>query len=67
MLSEATAIGFYAAPMFPAQRYPRLQILTIKGLLNKTEYPRYPDLAAGGLNFKKAALAITDNAQPALF
>ena len=67
MLSEAAAIGFYAAPMFPAQRYPRLQILTIEGLLNKTEYPRYPDLAAGGLNFKKAALVITDNAQPALF
>ncbi|PQJ95609.1 DNA methyltransferase [Chromatium okenii] len=67
MLIEATGTGFYETPAFSDQRYPRLQILTIEGLLNGSERPRYPDLAAGGLNFKKAALASKNDSQKALF
>jgi adenine specific DNA methylase Mod len=54
MLKEATALGFYASPAFQNQQYPKLQILTIQGLLNGTERARYPDMSLGGLNFKKA-------------
>lgn len=34
--------------------FPKIQILTVEDLLNGTEGPRYPDMARGGLNFKKA-------------
>jgi len=34
--------------------FPKLQILTIKGLLDGTKTARYPDLTRGGLTFKKA-------------
>ena len=34
--------------------FPKLQILTIKGLLDGTKAARYPDLTRGGLTFKKA-------------
>lgn len=34
--------------------FPKLQILTIKGLLDGTIRARYPDLTHGGLTFKKA-------------
>jgi restriction endonuclease Mrr len=55
MQKEAAAVGFYASPAFQNQQYPKLQILTVEGLLNGTERARYPDMALGGLNFKKAA------------
>ena len=34
--------------------YPRIQILTIKGLMDGTEKPRYPDLGNYKGMFKKA-------------
>ena len=34
----------------------KLQVLTIKGLLDETDRARYPDLAAGGHTFKKATV-----------
>ena len=34
--------------------FPKLQILTIKGLLDGTKTAGYPDLTRGGLTFKKA-------------
>ena len=42
MLQEAAAGGFYEPEHFPGLRYPRLQILTIEGLLSgkHIEYPR---------------------------
>lgn len=55
MRAEAAALGFYASPSFPDQRFPRLQLLTVDGLLDGTERPRYPDLAMGAHTFKAAA------------
>ena len=42
MLSEAASGGFYESKEFPG-RYPRLQILTVAGLLSgkKLEYPAH--------------------------
>lgn len=67
MRKEAAALGFYASPSFPGQNYPRLQILTIGGLLAGTERARYPDLSGGSATFKKAAKHINDPKQAALF
>lgn len=52
MMKTAVAAGFYESPHHG--QFPRLQILTIEGLLNGTERPRYPDMAAGAHTFKKA-------------
>lgn len=51
MLKEAASAGFYEPKYFPGQRYPRLQMLTIKDLLGgkKLEY-----LQMGESTFKKA-------------
>lgn len=52
MLKEAAAAGFYEPKHFPGQRFPRLQILTVKELLDgaKVQYPR----VAPAATFKKA-------------
>jgi DNA modification methylase len=52
MLQEAVKAGYYQSPA--GASFPKVQILTIEGLLNGTERPRYPDLMMGGLMFKKA-------------
>lgn len=52
MQTEALSAGYYPSPHFGA--FPKLQILTIEGVLNGTERARYPDLTQGGLTFKKA-------------
>lgn len=52
MQTEATSAGFYESPN--GRSYPKIQILTIEGLLNGTESPKYPDLALGELTHKKA-------------
>ena len=52
MQTEATSAGFYESPHSGA--FPKIQILTVEGLLAGTESPKYPDLAKGGLSFKKA-------------
>ena len=54
MRTEAAAAGFYCSPAFNAP-YPKLQIVTVEGVLNGTERVRYPDVSGGGLTFKKAA------------
>jgi len=53
MKEEAAIVGFYDSPVINAS-FPKLQVLTIKGLLDGTEQARYPDLARGGHTFKKA-------------
>lgn len=53
MNKEAVKEGFYHSPVVNAD-FPKIQILTIKGLLDGTEQARYPDLAKGGHTFKKA-------------
>ena len=52
MLEEAATSGFYEPEHFPGHYYPRIQILTIRQLLDgKTlDYPRYAPVAT----FKKA-------------
>ena len=52
MIQEAVSAGFYQSPHSGA--FPKIQILTIEGLLNGNQAPRYPDLARGGLTFKRA-------------
>lgn len=55
MKEEAVKAGYYTSPS--GANFPKLQVLTIKGLLDGTERAKYPaDLAAGGHTFKKAAV-----------
>ena len=51
MLTEAISAGFYKS--VAGQNFPRIQILTIAGLLNKTQRAEHPDYEPD-LNFKKA-------------
>jgi DNA modification methylase len=52
MLTEATSAGYYESAHWGA--FPKIQLLTVAGLLSGEETPRYPDLARGGLSFRKA-------------
>lgn len=54
MVVEALNAGFYESEHYPNKEFPRIQILTIEGLMNGTERAVYPDLTLGGYNFKKA-------------
>jgi site-specific DNA-methyltransferase (adenine-specific) len=54
MVKEALTAGFYESPNFKSGDYPKIQILTIEGLLNGTQRPRYPDLSQGAYTFKRA-------------
>ena len=51
---EATKAGYYLSEI-TGRSFPKIQILTIQGLLDGTERAVYPDLGAGGLTFKQAA------------
>jgi len=52
MIVEAASAGFYESPAHGA--FPKIQILSIEGLLSGKETPLYPDLSRGALTFKKA-------------
>lgn len=52
MIKEAVTGGYYESPHFG--QYPRIQLLTVEGLLDRTERPLYPDLSQGGETFKPA-------------
>ena len=41
MRAEAASAGFYQTP--GGKKYPRIQVLTIEGLMNKTERAEHPD------------------------
>lgn len=58
MKEEAIKTGYYESPI--GASFPKIQILTIKGLLDGTEQARYPDLMRGGLMFKKAEREIKE-------
>jgi site-specific DNA-methyltransferase (adenine-specific) len=64
MEKEAVSAGFYDS-QFGA--FPKIQILTIEGLLDGSVGPRYPDMARGGLTFKKAKKEKDDKGQMGLF
>lgn len=51
MKEEANVTGFYDSPV--GASFPKIQILTIEGLLNGSEQALYPDLMRGGLTFKQ--------------
>jgi site-specific DNA-methyltransferase (adenine-specific) len=51
MQTEAVSAGYYESKL--GESYPKIQILTIEGLLSGQQKAEYPDLARGGLTFKK--------------
>lgn len=67
MITEAVSAGFYESPNFPGQQFPRIQILTIEGLLSGQERARYPDMQLGLLNFRRAPKEVGSNQQKELF
>lgn len=54
MKDEAVKAGFFTSAADVV--FPKLQILTVEGLLTGQQRARYPDLSAGGVTFKKAGL-----------
>mgnify|MGYP003374274477 CR=1 FL=1 len=64
MTVEAVSAGYYESPHHG--KYPKIQILTIEGLLSGRERPLYPDMS-GGLTFKKAQREAGEAEQEALF
>jgi adenine specific DNA methylase Mod len=51
MNTEAISAGFYKSPKGDV---PKIQILTIEGLMSGKERPQYFDMSSGVYNFKKA-------------
>lgn len=66
MKKEAVALGYYDEEHFGPE-YPKLQILTIEGLMSGTERPRYPDLSLGRSTFKQAQREEKEVKQEGLF
>ena len=60
MVTESVGTGYYTSPLTGA-KFPKLQVLTIEGLLSGKERANYPRMDAGGLTFKKA---IREEPQP---
>ncbi len=65
MLVEAASAGFYDSPH--RGRFPKIQILTVEGLLAGRERPNYPDLSLGSATFRRAAVEQPASGQQALF
>ncbi len=65
MRTEAASAGFYESPT--GLNYPRIQILTIEGLLNGSERPHYPFSQGGGMTFKRAKVEVKSTKQRELF
>jgi site-specific DNA-methyltransferase (adenine-specific) len=65
MIAEAAAAGHYESPHHGD--FPKIQILTIEGLLSGKERPNFPDLSRGEQTFKKAKREETKTDQTKLF
>lgn len=65
MEKEAVSAGYYESPI--GKSYPKIQILTIPDLLSGSKTPQYPDLARGGLSFRKTKTENKKGEQPDLF
>jgi len=65
MLTEAASAGFYVSPHHG--NFPKIQILTVEGLLSGAEAPKYVDLSQGELSFKKAKQEKQTGEQQPLF
>lgn len=66
MRTEAIKTGFYESPVTGAS-FPKVQILTIAGLMEGKERAQFPDLSAGGVTFKKAKVEEKVTEQKGLF
>lgn len=66
MKNEAVKVGFYTSPA-TGKSFPKLQILTIEGLLTGIEGAKYPDLAQGATTFRKAKREEESQEQKNLF
>jgi DNA modification methylase len=64
MIADAASAGLYESAA--GKKYPRIQLLTIEGLLNKTQRAEHPDYEPD-LNFKKAKAEQHDGGQKVLF
>ena len=69
MKTEAAAAGHWESPVTFGDRqdFPRIQILTIEGLLSGKERPQFPDLSRGEQTFKKAKKEKKNQKQADLF
>jgi site-specific DNA-methyltransferase (adenine-specific) len=65
MIAEAASAGFYKSPH--RGDFPKIQILTVAGLLAGHERPSYPDLSLGAASFKKATVEQGAGGQQGLF
>lgn len=65
MIKEAASAGMYESPHHGA--FPKLQILTIEGLLSGKERAEYPDMAYGAQTFKHAKTENQKTDQQKLF
>lgn len=66
MTAEALKVGWYESTTIN-KSYPKIQILTVEGLLNHTQRADYPDLSRGGHTFKKAKVEEKSSKQESLF
>ena len=66
MAKEAVKAGYYHSKL-KNENYPKLQILTIEGLMSGTERPRYFDLSKGGQSFKRAKVEQQEKEQLGFF
>ena len=67
MRTEALKTGYYQLPN-TQHAYPKIQILTIEGLLSGAERPQYPNEASfGAVTFKKAKVEEKTSEQKGLF
>ena len=65
MVKEAASAGMYESPHHGA--FPKVQILTIEGLLSGKERAQYPDMAYGAQTFKHAKAEAKTEKQENLF
>jgi len=66
MTKEAVTFGYYDQERFGPE-YPKMQILTIEGLMNETQRPKYPDLSLGPATFKRAQVEDVSGEQGKMF
>ncbi|MDR2710839.1 MAG: restriction endonuclease [Burkholderiales bacterium] len=66
MMTEAVKEGYYTSPV-TEKAFPKLQIITIAGLLDGSKRPEYPDLSQGAITFKKVKREEKTGKQKGLF
>ena len=66
MVVEAVKAGYYTSPA-TGKAFPKIQVLTIEGLLHDTERALYPDLSQGATTFKKTKVEEKSANQDKLF